>query len=147
MKSSTIKIAKLTKSMSSVSKAKLYVVLFFLFLSQVALSLYLCDFTWLASFGGLLTVVGLLLIFSQSFLAEYESEAETLHADSLPEQIVVGGMQFGELVTSKAEIEKILDERKKIFVEKYSNISLYLFLTVFGTLLWAYGGFINGLYC
>jgi len=146
MKNTTIKIAKLTKSMSLIGKTKLNVALLLAFLSQIALSLYVRDFTWLASFGGLLTVLGLLLIFSQSFLSEYESEAESLHIESSPEHLVVGGVAFGELVISKAEIEKILDERRKNFEEKYSNISQYLFLTVGGTLLWAYAGFLNKLF-
>lgn len=145
MKNSAVNIGKLTKALSLISKTKLNIALLLLLASQIALSVYVCDFTWLASFGGLLTVLGLLLIFSQSFLSEYESEAESLHIESFPEHLLVGGVAFGDLVTSKAEIEKILDERRKNFEGKYSNISQYLFLTVGGTILWAYAGFLNNL--
>lgn len=143
MKNTTIKIVELTKSISLISKAKLNFTLILLFLSQVTLSLYVRDFTWLASFGGLLTILGLLLIFFQSFLSEYESEVEDLYIDSSPDGLLLGGAELGDLVTDKDRIDKTLCVRRKNFEQKYRNISQYLFLTVVGTFLWAYAGFLN----
>ncbi|MGE1530701.1 hypothetical protein [Pseudomonas putida] len=115
MKSPALEIGKLTKSLSTTSKFKFNTLLALACFSQIALSIYTCDFNWLASFGGLLTIAGLLLIFSQSFLSEYESEVENLHVDSTPDQLVIGGKALGDLVTSREQIVKILDERREAF--------------------------------
>jgi hypothetical protein len=61
----------------------------------------------------------------------YQDEIDTFGNDGMSCQI------------PKDKIDSELEARRKKFNIKYKNISLYLKLSVFGTLIWAYAGFIN----
>ncbi|HTF94726.1 MAG TPA: hypothetical protein VL995_01215 [Cellvibrio sp.] len=141
-----IMLGKLLKSFSEVSKVKINLFLILAFSLHVLLSFIVKDFAWLASFGALLGVIAILLIASQSFLADYETEIYHLHLEKTPNEMVVGGFNFGSHVKDESKIKEILEKRKIEFSKKYKNVIYYLVLTIIGTLIWAYAGFLNKLF-
>ena len=138
-----IKLGKALKLFSEVRKIKINLFLIVIFSLHVFLSLLSKDFSWLASYGALLGVVGMLLIASQSFLADYEREIHQLHLESTPTEMIVGGFNFGNRVKDASKIKDILESRKIEFSKKYRNVIYYLTLTIAGTVIWAYAGLLN----
>ncbi len=114
-----------------------------LFILHLGLSIFNKDFTWLSAFGGLITTIGLLLVFFQTSLLDHKKDYDELHIEQeVTEQIVTGGMVFGE-VSTKDEIPEKLKELRLHYSRKYQNLRYYFWLTVCGTLIWAYAGFFN----
>lgn len=113
------------------------------------------DFTWLAAFGGLLTVLGVLLIFHYS-LPENESREfnpkETIKYRDGRYVLEPENGGFASIIPE--EFAKQLIEQQKqqatdhasYITEKRKRLASYLIFTVSGTLLWAYIGFLNFLF-
>lgn len=139
-------VSILEKNLSKVSALKdrnKNLIILCLFLLHLALSIFTKDFTWLSAFGGLITTIGLLLVFFQTSLSDHQKEYDALYIDrDPPEHLVTGGMEFGSTTVG----DKIPDKLKEIrehYVHKYQNLRYYFWLTVGGTLIWAYAGFFN----
>ena len=103
------------------------------------LSYYFSDFTWLASSGAILTIFGLVLILSYSLPITQESMLQYLKFTVPLEH---EGMALAELV-SDAQKEKNESEREGKGEGILKDIRVYVTLTIFGTLLWAYAGYLN----
>lgn len=118
--------------------------LFFLLVIHLALSLWLKDFTWLASSGALLSILGVLIIFTESFFLNLDHDIKDVYLEGEPEELKTHGNFWGEHVAPE-EVQNELRKRRTEFITKYQNISYYLIVTVVGTLVWAYAGFLNKL--
>jgi hypothetical protein len=140
-----VKFIKALHALSGMSRAALYIVIALIFIFHIVLSFCNKDFTWLAAFGALLSVFGLLMSFSYSFPLEEINEGD-LNPTKEGDHYVDGGMEFGELITSTEEIDKIKNSKVSGILKNYENISIYFIFTVSGTLLWAYAGFLNNVF-
>lgn len=117
------------------------------------LSFQFKDFTWLSAYGGLVTIFGAILIFNYSF---------TGAGGSPPKPTVTVRMQGGRYIvlektgswslpvqnTDKMNAlfenqAKKFEEYAKYISERKEHTSLSFFLTLSGTLVWAYAGFLN----
>lgn len=121
----------------TVSNRKMVLIFLILFaVASIALSIYKKDFNWLAAFGGVCSVFGVLLTVSHS-VPKNETEMQQYLEQLYPEK------RDGILNWEDPNEEKI----EQLRIEKASNIlkseSLGLIITVIGTLLWAYSGFIT----
>lgn len=115
-----------------------------LLLIHLVLSLWLKDFTWLASSGALLSILGVLVIFTESFFLNLDHDIKNVYLEGEPEELKTHGNFWGEYVAPE-DVQNKLNIRRTEFITKYHNISYYLIVTVLGTLLWAYAGFLNKL--
>jgi hypothetical protein len=113
---------------------------------------WLCrDFTWLAAFGGLLTVLGVLLIFHYS-LPENESREykpkETVRKED-GEYVLEPERGFASYIPEEVAKQLIQEQKQQAIDhanyinEKRKHLASYLIFTIAGTLLWAYAGFLN----
>ena len=103
---------------------------------SIALSIYKKDFNWLAAFGGVCSVFGVLLTVSHS-VPKNKSEMQQYLEQLYPEK------RDGILAWEDPNEQEIEQQR----IDKANNIlrseSLGLIITVIGTLLWAYSGFMT----
>lgn len=129
--------------------------LFLLFSIHAVLTFLNKDFTWLAAFGGLLTVLGLLLIFHYSLPEneplEYEPKNPLQYTDGRPSVTYENSFFAKSITDSEAErINQEYHENAKKYAQyvakKRINLMSYLALTISGTLIWAYVGFLNFLF-
>ena len=141
-----IRFVKALHELSNGSKKILYGSVFALLILHIFLSVYLTDFTWFAAFGALLSIFGLLASFSYALPLE-DIDPKDLAPTEEGDQYVVGGSPFGELVTDKENIDSIKQANIGRVLKKYENIFTYIIFTVFGTLIWAYAGFLNAFFC
>lgn len=132
-------------TLSQESKVKLFSVIAILFAIHLVLSCTLRDFTWLAAFGALLSIFGLLTSFSYSFPLEKINEKDLTPTEK-DEHYTAGGVEFSEVVTNEEIINKCKQSKIDSLFERYKNISLYFIFTLCGTILWAYAGFLNFLF-
>ena len=132
-------------SLSGTSRYILFSVIFITLSSHIALSLYFKDFTWLAAFGALLSIFGILTSFSYSFPL-IKVNPRDLQETNEDDTYTRGGFNFGEVIDDKETIERIKQANIDSALKKYENISLYILLTVTGTVTWAYAGFLNLLF-
>ncbi len=123
----------------------LYAIVIFLFAVHIILSFYLKDFTWLAAFGALLTVFGLLSSFSYALPLE-EINKKDLKPTIEGEHYLIGRAPMAGVITDKKSIDKIKQSNINSVLKKYENISTYIIFTVLGTLIWAYSSFLNALF-
>lgn len=144
----TTKIALL----STVWKA---LILLFLFAVHAILTWVKSDFTWLAAFGGLLTVFGVLLIFHYSLPEnepkEYKPKNPVQVSDGEYSEIIEGS-PFSKAISQERakelseDFERRSSDHANYINEKRKHLASYLVLTIFGTLIWAYIGFLNVLF-
>ncbi len=137
-----IRFVKALHELSNSSKTMLYGVVLALFIVHIFLSIYLTDFTWFAAFGALLSIFGLLASFSYALPLE-DIDPKDLAPTEEGEHFVIGGSPLGDLVTDRESIDQIKQSKIDGILHKYENISTYIVFTVVGTLIWAYGGFVN----
>jgi hypothetical protein len=139
------KVTKLSHALSIIegkSNLSKNLTVFILLDIHLILSFCLEDFTWLAAFGGLLTTLSLLLIFSQNSLSEHQSDYTDLYIGREQDFICDGGVSFGDLVPESRK-KQILNQRKETYKSKYQNLNYYFWYTVSGTLIWSYASFLN----
>ncbi len=142
------RVIKLSYALSKIEASSKFcknVTIFLLLDIHLLISFFQQDFTWLAAFGGLLTTLALLLIFSQNSLQDHEGDYNNLHLDKEPEHLTEGGMPLAERVPSDQKAI-VLAQRKTRYNQKYLNINYYFWCTVVGTLTWSYAGFLNKLW-
>ena len=60
-----------------------------------------------------------------------------------PEHISTFGSGGMSELIPESDTRPVLEERRKQFNIKYKNITLYLLMSVVGTVLWSYAGFLN----
>ena len=138
-------LEKYLSQISALSDATKNLIILLLLSLHLALSIYLKDLNWLSAFGGLITAIGLLLVFFQTSLIDHEKDFLDLHADKKPDCLIDGGVAMGDVVPEDKIGEK-LTERRLHYIRKYQNLRYYFWLTVGGTLTWAYAGFFNFLF-
>jgi len=131
--------------LNKASKVWVFSAVLFMFLLHLSLSIYDRDFTWLASFGALLSIFGMLMSISYSFpLSDInEKDLEVTKEDDI---YVDGGMTFGWEETDPQKITEIKKDKLNAVLNRYKNITLYFVFTILGTLIWAYAGFLNKLF-
>ena len=147
---SKILVAMIKVSSISITK-KLFIAIILLFV-HLYLSCSYKDFVWLSAYGGLLTVLGVIMLFNFTFPHDIEKDLPPRlkiektgngyieHNDSSP---------FGwELSSSHAEkiiqqYNNDLDAYKLRVIDKKDRILSSFIFTICGTLIWAYAGFLN----
>ena len=142
------KVTNLSQNLSKIegkSNLSKNLMVFFLLVLHLIISLCVKDFAWLAAFGGLLTTLSLLLIFSQNSLSDHKTDYSNLYIGREDKFICEGGASFGELVREDRK-KQILDERKILYKSKYQNLNYYFWYTISGTLIWSYASFLNFLW-
>ncbi|EAS40757.1 hypothetical protein C9J48_10920 [Photobacterium profundum] len=142
LSSKSITFIKSLHALSKTSKIILFITISLIFSLHMILSVWFKDFTWLAAFGALLSIFGLLTSFSYSFPL-VKVNPRDLDETQKGEIYFRGGSALAEIIEGKKEIDKIKESNINSALEKYRNISLYFILTVLGTLIWAYAGFLN----
>lgn len=108
-----------------------------------------CTFDYLASFGGLMTVVGFVFIFGHSLPEAEPVKASSPVTKSAGVYMVDVGSVFSEIVSEEAakEIQEDYENKLEIHKEYLDSKRKHLFpsfyFTVVGTLLWSYAGYLN----
>lgn len=111
---------------------------------HLALSFYCKDFNWLGAFGALLTVYSLLLGFTHSVYPDFEKDSENpviKYGDSWMELPTVKGALAD--VVSEEYAKKKNTEHQEYVANKYRALVNIYIVSVSGTILWAYSGFIK----
>ncbi|NWO03856.1 hypothetical protein DFO83_104221 [Idiomarina loihiensis] len=116
-----------------------------LLLMHLAISLYSKDFGWLSAGGGLITILGLLAIFSEAYFSSLDTDKMKVYLEGTPEIVRDFGSFWGEYTPDSEKAAK-LNERRSQFIERYRNVWFYLLVTILGTLIWAYSSFLNSVF-
>lgn len=105
---------------------------------SIALSIYRKDFNWLAAFGGVASIFGLLLTVSHS-VPKNTNEIDKYIELLFPEKRD-GKMHWDIPEDQERDLEqKRINEANRILKSE----SLGLVITIIGTFLWAYSGFMT----
>jgi hypothetical protein len=112
---------------------------------HVILSVWCKDFAWLASYGGMLAVFGLITSFSYSFpIEDLKDEDKKINID--PDQTyALGGAPLACLIKGTEQIEDLKDKKAAQYLKKYENMQKFIFITVCGAILSSYCGHLNKL--
>lgn len=114
---------------------------FFMFLLHIYLSFSCGNFNW---FGALLTVYSFLFTFGHSvypqFLEESKSVAIEQHGRWVHLSLINGGMAS---IITKESAKDLNSKHASKVTRKYGYIVISYVFSIFGTLLWAYSGFIR----
>ena len=129
-------------ALSLQSKIFLYSSLILLLIVHLLLSFCLRDFAWLAAFGALLTVCGLLSSFSFALPVE-DIDQRDLEETKEGDHYVHGGAPLGAAITDKETIDKIKQSNINDIMKKYESMFTYVLFVIVGTVIWAYAGFLN----
>ncbi|BDF94057.1 hypothetical protein [Pseudoalteromonas sp. KAN5] len=111
---------------------------------HLALSFYYKNFNWLGAFGALLTIYSLLLGFTHSVYPDFEKDSENpviKSGDSWMELPTIKGARAN--LVSEEYAEKTNTEHQKFVANKYKALVNIYIVSVSGTVLWAYSGFIK----
>ncbi|EIU7597851.1 hypothetical protein M5225_004363 [Vibrio vulnificus] len=111
---------------------------------HLGLSFYHKNFNWLGAFGALLTVYSLLLGFTHSVYPDFEKDSE--------DPVIKNGDYWVELPTVKGALadevseeyaKKKNSEHQEDVAKKYSSLVNIYYISILGTIIWAYSGFIK----
>jgi hypothetical protein len=119
----------------------IYIVLFVFFSVSILISLCNKDFTWLSAFGGVMTIFGVLLTVSHS-VPKTDDDIKRFIELRFPESR--DGI-FPELVTEEQQSE-IDNSREREATRVLKSEAIGLLITIIGTLIWAYVGFLNSIF-
>ncbi|MBO7928094.1 hypothetical protein J5X91_17815 [Pseudoalteromonas sp. K222D] len=120
------------------------VVISLLGIIHLALSFCNNNFNWLGAFGALLTVYSLLLGFTHSVYPDFEKDSE--------DPVLNKGHQWVELPTVKGALADVVSEEyakktnsehREAIANKYKSLVNIYYISILGTILWAYSGFIK----
>ncbi|EGR1738185.1 hypothetical protein D5Q56_23640 [Vibrio parahaemolyticus] len=140
---------------SSISITRKLLLSFILLIVHLYLSWIHKDFVWLSAYGGLITVLGVIMLFNFTFPHDLEKDfPPKLNIEKTKNGYIEhnDNSPFGwELPNSYAEkmIEKYneeLEAYKLRFLNKKDRILSSFIFTIIGTLIWAYAGFLNILF-
>lgn len=102
------------------------------------------NFNWLGAFGALLTVYSILLGFTHTVYPDFENDSK--------DPVTNDGQNWIELPTVKGTLADIVSkeyaQKKNIahqetIAKKYKSLINMYYISIFGTILWAYSGFIK----
>ncbi|AQT60750.1 hypothetical protein [Cellvibrio sp. PSBB023] len=136
------KLSSCIKKIDATEYSKKYLTLFFIIGIHIFLSCYFKDFAWLGSAGALISIAALLAISYEAFLVDLDDDIKNLYLNERPEYLTHYSSRFWA-PTENEGIDIAIKERRKKFIRKYKNIKYYLFLSISGTIVWAYAGFLN----
>lgn len=137
------KIKRILISLSETSVVTIVLSVFTVFLVHLYLALSSKDFTWVSSFGALLSIFAILIISSESLFSNLDTDILNIYPNKNPKHIDTFGADGSSYAIGESSNESELEGRRKEFNIKYKNIGLYLWMTIIGTLIWAYSGFLN----
>ena len=115
---------------------------------------YICnDFAWFSSYGGLMTILGVMMLFNFTFPHDLEKDfPPKLQIEKTPNGYIEhnsNGALHWEL-PDNADTQKImqqynedLDAYKTRFLDKKKRILSSFVFTILGTFIWAYAIFLN----
>jgi hypothetical protein len=115
-----------------------YITLFVFFDISILIALCNKDFTWLSAFGGVMTIFGVLLTVSHS-VPKTDDDIKKLIELKFPESR--DGIN-PEVVTEEQQ-NNIESCREKEANRVLKSEAIGLLITIVGTLIWAYVGFLN----
>jgi len=129
------------------------IALVLIFIIHIVLVLQHQDFDYLASYGGLITVISFVFIFGYSFpreepLAVMPDKPKIVRKKSYC-SITLDGHSLAEVIPSDIadKIEKAYDQKIEqhhgYLRKKRSHLSASFYLTIFGTTTWAYAGYLT----
>lgn len=143
------KLAESIKSLSSRIKniddsayPKKFFILFFILGIHILLSFYFKDFAWLGAAGALISIAALLAIAYEAFLVDIDDDIKNIYLNEKPEYLTLFSGRFFAPNESN-DIDIAIQERRRKFIKKYRNVKYYLLLSISGTIIWAYAGFLN----
>jgi membrane-bound ClpP family serine protease len=115
--------------------------LFILAIASVIISVFQKDLAWLSAFGGIMTIFGVLLTVSHS-VPKTDEEIQRFVETRFPES------RDGMMANFEEQSQKLeVDTMRKIEADRVLKSEAYgLLITIFGTLIWAYSGFLNSLF-
>jgi len=115
-------------------------VLVIMFLASLARSIYSKDFTWLSAWGGVATIFGLLLTVSHS-VPKTQSEITRYVEQLFPDS------RDGVLPDLESDTERKEKQAMRALAAEriLKTESLGMIVTIIGTLVWAYAGFLTPL--
>lgn len=116
-----------------------------LLLLHLAVSIYANDFGWLSAGGGLITIFGLLAIFSEAYFSSLDTDKMRVYLDGTPETVMDFGDFWGDYTPDDEKTDRLNEPRSQL-IERYGNIWFYLLVTVLGTIVWAYSSFLNSVF-
>ncbi len=118
-----------------------YLILIILFTASALISICYKDSTWLSAFGGVMTIFGLLLTVSHS-VPKTEDDIKRFIELRFPESR--DGIH-PELVSEEQQ-NKIDCTREQEANRVLKSEATGLIITIIGTLVWAYVGFLNNIF-
>ena len=115
-----------------------------LFILHIFLSFEFNNFNWLGAFGAILTIYSLLLTLTDVLYPNLKEDIKHQAVKQkygewiyLPED----GGSFAELISEEFAV-KVNKTNDEAVCNKYSRLFLAHIITLIGTILWAYSGFI-----
>ena len=150
MSLSNILSKKLSK-ISSISMKNKFIFILVLLISHLWLSYEFKDFTWLSSFGGFVTVFGVIILFNYTFPDEGSPDLPPRFPLRKTEhgyvEIIDGSLDWEvEDQTAQGMILEYnikLDLYRDSLLSKRQRILSSFVSTIIGTLIWAYAGYLN----
>ncbi|WP_323846538.1 hypothetical protein [Microbulbifer magnicolonia] len=124
-----------------------------LLILHLVLVYFFGSFNYLASFGGLMTVIGFIFIFGYSFPEHEPVMPSNPVSESRATYTVDVGDTFSETVPREIAEEINKDYKKKVTEHhkyldaKRRHLFQSFYFTVSGTLLWAYAGYLDLVFC
>lgn len=111
------------------------------------------DFVWLSAYGGLMTILGVIMLFNFTFPHDPEKDfPPKLQIEKTPNGYIEHNPNstFGWERADNADTRKIiqqynedLEAYKTRFLDKKNRILSSFIFTIFGTFIWAYASFLN----
>lgn len=133
---------------SNASKCKKWVVGVSLFVAHSSLAYLNCNWNWIAAFGGLMTIAGFIMIFGYSLPESgvMKPKNPIIWQGGTPMLDSGGGLSdiVSEDVAESFETSyKEMQSKYDKYIENMrEELVSSLYLTIFGTLIWAYAGFL-----
>lgn len=139
------KIIIAVQSLRSIAKKtkKIFYFIGILGMLHIFLSVWLKDFAWLASYGGILAIFGLIVSFSYSFPIEDLKEEDKRISTDPNEQYITGGITLGCVIDGIEQRESLKDKKVAQNQSKYDNLGAFLLITISGAILSSYSGHLN----
>ena len=136
---SAVKLMTIPKSLrlfNRIVSNRIAVIIFLISFAIISIAISICkkDFNWLAAFGGVCSIFGVLLTVSHS-VPKNENEVNR-YLDQLYPEKRDGILKYE--IPNSSEIEK---KRINTANNILKSESLGLIITIIGTILWAYSGF------
>ncbi len=145
-------VSKILALISSQTLVKKTIVICVLLLVHIYLTCVFKDFTWLSSFGGFVTVFGVIILFNYTLPYEESLDVPPVFP------VKINSFGYTSIPINGESVELIKEDEGNRLIKKYNKeLRLYLdalskkrervitsfLLTISGTLVWAYIGYLN----